>query len=189
MDGKTVEILLDVFPVENDEVLQQGMDLMNKVIEEGRSWPFDEAFSTMESYCGYFHSHASFWVHFGDNEKSSNSEILGCFYAKPNFPGRCSHVCNGGFITNPRYRGLGIGKFMGEAFKQIGRDLGFKSSLFNLVFANNMASVSLWRNLGYTQLACIPKAANLKGCSELVDAYQFYYDFTKTENESSSPAS
>ena len=34
-DGKTVEILLDVFPVENDEVLQQGMDLMNKVCGNG----------------------------------------------------------------------------------------------------------------------------------------------------------
>ena len=25
--------------------------------------------------------------------------VAGCFYVKPNFPGRCSHVCNGGFIV------------------------------------------------------------------------------------------
>ena len=70
-------------------------------------------------FISYFHSHASFVVHFADQEKNSK-DILGCFYIKPNFPGRCSHVCNGGFITNPKYRGLGIGGFMGEAFKTLG---------------------------------------------------------------------
>jgi hypothetical protein len=63
-----------------------------------------------------------------------------------------------------------------------GKDLGFKSSLFNLVFANNAPSVRLWRKLGFTELACIPKAADLKGCAELVDAYQFYFDFSTFES-------
>ena len=62
-----------------------------------------------------------------------------------------------------------------------GKDLGFKSSLFNLVFANNTASVRLWRKLGYTELSCIPKVANLKGCDELIDAYQFHFDFSTLE--------
>ena len=26
------------------------------------------------------------------------------FYVKPNFPGRCAHVCNGGFITKKNFR-------------------------------------------------------------------------------------
>jgi GNAT superfamily N-acetyltransferase len=111
------------------------------------------------------------------DKERNGTDLLGCFYVKPNFPGRCSHVCNGGFITNPAYRGLGIGKLMGEKFKRLAKDLGYKSSLFNLVFANNVASVRLWRSLGYTELARIPKAASLRGCDELVDAIQMYYDF------------
>jgi hypothetical protein len=64
-----------------------------------------------------------------------------------------------------------------------GKDLGFKSSLFNLVFANNASSVRLWRHLGFTELACIPKVANLKGSADLVDAYQFYFDFARLDNK------
>lgn len=64
---------------------------------------------------------------------------------------------------------------------QTGKDLGFKSSLFNLVFANNVASVRLWRKLGFTELACIPKVARLNGSPDLVDAFQFHCDFYQEE--------
>ena len=38
-------------------------------------------------------------------KEKMGQDILGCFYIKPNFPGRCAHICNGGFIVNPNYRG------------------------------------------------------------------------------------
>eukprot|EP00602_Paraphysomonas_sp_CaronLab_P011013 CAMPEP_0185019736 /NCGR_PEP_ID=MMETSP1103-20130426/2334_1 /TAXON_ID=36769 /ORGANISM="Paraphysomonas bandaiensis, Strain Caron Lab Isolate" /LENGTH=132 /DNA_ID=CAMNT_0027550201 /DNA_START=249 /DNA_END=647 /DNA_ORIENTATION=+ len=131
----------------------------------------------MAQYRAYFHSHASFAVRFSD-QITYGTEILGCFYVKPNFPGRCSHVCNGGFITHPKYRGLGIGTFMGEAFKKIAKDLGYRCSLFNLVFANNTSSVALWKKLGFVELAVIPGAAVLNGTDGYVDAIQMFYDFT-----------
>ena len=90
-------------------------------------------------------------------------------------------MCNGGFITNPKFRGFGIGSFMGENFKLLAKDLGYRSSLFNLVFANNEASVKLWRKLGFTQLALIPKVAVLEGSDGYVDAYQFHCDFYPEE--------
>jgi GNAT superfamily N-acetyltransferase len=130
----------------------------------------------MESYKGYFHSHSAFAVKFKDQEKYG-TDILGCFYVKPNFPGRCSHVCNGGFITNRKYRGYGVGAFMGENFKRLAKDLGYRASLFNLVFATNAPSVKLWRSLGYKQIATIPKVAVLEGEAGYVDAYQFHCDF------------
>ena len=46
---------------------------------------------------------------------------------------------------------------------------------------NNMASVKLWRKLGYTQLSVIPKVAVLEGSEGYVDAYQFHYDFYADE--------
>lgn len=40
--------------------------------------------------------------------------------------GRCSHICNGGFITVEKFRGRGIGKLMAASFLKIARDLGYK---------------------------------------------------------------
>jgi GNAT superfamily N-acetyltransferase len=174
----TVATVLTTFTEQTD--FEQGFELMNDVIIEGKTWPFDKVFETMESYKGYFHSHAAFAVKFQDQAAHGN-DILGCFYVKPNFPGRCSHVCNGGFITNKKYRGCGIGAFMGEHFKRLAKDLGYRASLFNLVFASNTPSVKLWRSLGYKQIATIPKVAVLEGEPGYVDAYQFYCDFNENE--------
>lgn len=41
---------------------------------------------------------------------------LGTFYIKPNYPGRSSHVCNGGFIVTDAARNKGVGRLMGEAY-------------------------------------------------------------------------
>ena len=62
---------------------------------------------------------------------------MGCFYVKPNFPGRCGHVCNGGFIVRKEVRGNGIGQMMGRSFLPLARDLGYSASFFNLVFVSN----------------------------------------------------
>jgi GNAT superfamily N-acetyltransferase len=48
----------------------------------------------------------------GDWEK----ECLGSFYVKPNYPGRSSHVCNGGFLVTDGARNRGVGRLMGEGY-------------------------------------------------------------------------
>ncbi|KAI9363690.1 hypothetical protein BD770DRAFT_380162 [Pilaira anomala] len=109
-----------------------------------------------------------------------NDKIIGMFYIKPNYPGRCSHICNGGFFVMNSYRGLGAGVVMGEAFKVLVPAIGYKASMFNLVFENNPASISIWRKLGFEQVGRVPNAARLKNSPDkLVDALMFYYDFTK----------
>ena len=178
--GEIVELELGVF--KTDAEYHQGFELMNFVIAEGLSWPYLEAFPSLDAYKGYFHSHAAFLVRFKDSAKYG-SEVLGCFYVKPNFPGRCSHICNGGFITNPKYRGIGVATFMGMNFRRLAKDLGYRASLFNLVFANNEPSVRLWKKLGFKQLAVLPKAAQLKGIDGFVDAIQFYSDFYEDEEK------
>lgn len=64
------------------------------------------------------------------------SVCMGTFYIKPNYPGmchvrirtnlivikaltligRCSHICNGGFLTATAARRRGVGQAMGEAY-------------------------------------------------------------------------
>ena len=135
-DGRHVEV--DFFrhsptDTEEDEWFV-GMALMNLVIREGLSWPFEDEFTSVDDWRAYFLSHTAFVVRALDNgmdaarrNSSSPGEVLGCFYIKPNFPGRCSHICNGGFITAPRFRGLGIGRLMGKVFLRAAKDSGYKS--------------------------------------------------------------
>lgn len=75
-------------------------------------------------------------------------QVWGVFYIKPNFPGRCSHVCNGGFITDPRRRRRGVAKVMGYAFLRLARDLGYVASYFNLVS-------SVWASFVLTYAALV----------------------------------
>ncbi|KAL7539770.1 hypothetical protein ACHAXR_009581 [Thalassiosira sp. AJA248-18] len=189
-DGRRVEV--DFFrhsptDIEDDEWFA-GMALMNLVIREGRSWPFEEDFGSVEAWRGYFLSHTAFVVRALDNgmdaagrNSSTHGEVLGCFYIKPNFPGRCSHVCNGGFITAPRFRGLGIGRLMGNVFLRAAKDMGYKSSYFNLVFESNVGSVKLWESLGFERVATLENAARLEGLDDgkLDTAFGYRYDLEK----------
>jgi len=187
-DGRKVEV--DFFRHSPTDILDDewaaGLALMNLVIREGRSWPFEEDFTSIDGWRGYFLSHTAFVVRSLDcgedstdkHSRSTKGEVLGCFYIKPNFPGRCSHVCNGGFITAPRFRSLGVGRLMGNVFLRAARDLGYKSSYFNLVFKSNGGSVKLWESLGFERVATLENAARLEGLDEgeLDTAYGYRFD-------------
>jgi L-amino acid N-acyltransferase YncA len=148
-----------------------GLQLMNDVITEGKSWPFDTPFPDATSFRGYFLSHDAYVV-----RNTANSQVVGAFYIKPNFPGRCSHVCNGGFITHPDYRGCGIGTLMGSVFLRLARDIGYRSVYFNLVFKSNAVSVRLWESLGFRRVATLENAADLEGTEGLDTAYGYSYN-------------
>lgn len=77
-----------------------------------------------------------------NEEEHERLEVWGAFYIKPNFPGRCSHVCNGGFITDPRRRRRGVARLMGHAFLRFARDLGYRASYFNLVRVRSEKAVA-----------------------------------------------
>jgi len=79
---------------------------------------------------------------------------------------------------------------MGLAFIEIAPLLGYKASMFNLVFENNIYSVRLWRSLGFTEIGRVPNAGyliknkeipeqiNAEVEEEFVNAIMFYYSFT-----------
>lgn len=201
-------VKVDVF--RTPEEVETGRRLMNGVIVEGKSWPFEEIFETTESFQGYFMSHAAFCVRpvlvanndddddVNDNNTNTNDNadnILGCFYIKPNFPGRCSHICNGGFIVNPTCRGQRVGTLMGATFLPFAKALGYRASYFNLVFASNTASVRLWESLEMERVATLPLAARLEGMplvdetttsggeTQLDAAYGYYYNLDRLPDD------
>ncbi|KAK1084765.1 Protein spt10 [Friedmanniomyces endolithicus] len=76
-------------------------------------------------------------------------ECLGSFYVKPNYPGRSSHVCNGGFLVTDAARNRGT----------------------------NVASLRIWDGLGFKRIGRVKGCGNLKSFpDQYVDAIIFGRD-------------
>ncbi len=61
-------------------------ELLNLEIRAGNSYPQEKEL-TLDEFRAYFLGGDAFSV------IDKNGELLGAFYIKPNYPGRCSHVC------------------------------------------------------------------------------------------------
>ncbi|THH14475.1 hypothetical protein EUX98_g9607 [Antrodiella citrinella] len=113
--------------------------------------------------------------------------VAGCYYVKPNYPGRSSHICNAGFLVPYTQRARGFGALLARSYLYYAPRLGYESSVFNLVYANNTASVKLWEALGFTKAGLIPRAGRLRKADgsgeEFVDAWVFYKRFESLEDK------
>jgi hypothetical protein len=105
---------------------------MNREIEKGDTYPMTSAMS-LDFFGGYWFANFAAVMLLGDwgaesedvasrlggtenVEKDWEKECLGSFYVKPNYPGRSSHVCNGGFLVTDGARNRGVGRLMGEGY-------------------------------------------------------------------------
>jgi ribosomal protein S18 acetylase RimI-like enzyme len=167
-NGMTVE--LDYMHPQEVELVRS---LLNIVIIEGKTYPQYHPLSEGEFAAYWLPGNAFVVRKTGDGDERSLPEVLGAFYIKPNFPGRCSHICNAGFIVQPEMRGEGIGRFMGESMLGIATALGYEAVMFNLVFATNIPSIRLWQSLGFQTIGRIEQAAKLAD-TEAVDALIMY---------------
>lgn len=174
-DGRSVKI--DFLQTAGDVENVRG--LLNMCIEEGYSWPFDQALSDKD-FRGYFLGHAAIVLRADVN---GSEEIVGAFYCKPNFPGRCSHFCNGGFITSPLWRRLGIAQLMAITFLRVAKNIGFRASLFNLVFEHNVPSICLWEKLGFIRVGTLPDVVRLDDDRGFEDAHQYHFNLTKLDDD------
>jgi len=154
---------IELDDMRNDEITEVRA-LLNLVIIEGQTYPQAQPLSE-EEFAAYWMSRDAFVVRLkDDSEKNSNpnpGRILGAFYLKPNFPGRCSHICNAGFIVQPSARGLGIGRYMGETMLAIARAKGYAAVMFNVIFSTNTPSLNLWKSLDFAIVGTIPNAVHL----------------------------
>ena len=97
-------------------------------------------------------------------------DVAGSYIMKPNYPGLGSHVANCSYIVNSKFRGIGIGKLMGEHSIKTAKESGFISMQLNIVVSSNIAAVNLWQYLGFKILATIPQSFNHKKLG-LIDTY------------------
>ncbi|GAA5952903.1 hypothetical protein JCM21900_004259 [Sporobolomyces salmonicolor] len=200
-----------VFPCDREtvsnELIEYLASVFNDVVEEGRTYPQREKLS-FDDFAAYFFGSDCFVglldiapAELGDASSGVDREagysiesvragrdwrecVLGMYYVKPNYPGRSSHNCNGGFVVPNHHRGLRIGSTLGRSYLHFAPLLGYRGSVFNLVYVSNEASVRIWDALGFKRVGLIPKAGCLKsrmegGEDEYVDAIVFHYDFTE----------
>jgi GNAT superfamily N-acetyltransferase len=176
--------------------------LLNLEIEGGQTYPFEAEMSD-EVFVNYYCGYDVFILKAEDAVQSTNvagvpqledPTLVGCFYIKPNFPGRSSHICNAGFLVAPAYRNSGAGYIMGERFRHLAKKLGYYGSMYNLVYRTNEASNKLWEKLGFVNIGVIPNAGRLrlqpqkeragdrsptaKKEEGYVDALMWYFDLT-----------
>lgn len=112
--------------------------------------------------------------------------VVGFYYIKPNYPGRSSHICNAGFVVPPSQRNGGYGRVLARSFLYYAPRLGYRASVFNLVYVNNVASVRIWESLGFVKAGLIPEAGRLKRTDgpgeKYVDALVFYKRFDDVQH-------
>ena len=174
-------------------------DQLNKEIEGGDTYPMIDSLH-YDTFGPYWFGNFAAVMLLGDiggiesvqameDESSDWSKIcLGSFYVKPNYPGRSSHVCNGGFLVTPAARNKGVGKSMGECYLDwapqlvsdastrvvpeafLTRFQGYTYSVFNLVYETNSASTRIWDSLGFKRIGRVPACGNLRSSTDLVDA-------------------
>ncbi|ODV81238.1 uncharacterized protein CANTADRAFT_339219 [Suhomyces tanzawaensis NRRL Y-17324] len=157
----------------------------NYIVEEGLTYPHHVTM-TREEFIKYWFAHFVAILIEGDHLSFAelhqqppsywNEVYLGNFYIKPNYIGRCSHVCNAGFLVNHQKRGLGLGKELGKRYLAWAKQLGYAYSVFNLVFETNVASLRIWDGLGFERIGYVKNVAMLRGMDSLVGAYMFGKD-------------
>jgi len=130
--------------------------LFQTIIEEGASYPHDRL-PGQDDFMAYWFTGTSTIIAYPQGSPRGR-DLLGAFYLKPNWPGRARHVANAGFIVAPQWRNKGLGWLLGAVMLQYATELGYRSVIFNLVFAENQVARRLWRKLGFSELAVLPGA-------------------------------
>lgn len=131
--------------------------LFEVIIQEGTSFPHEQMPSDQDFQALWFGGSPTVLAQMPN--RSGALELAGAYYVKANWPGRAGHIANAGFIVAPEWRNKGLGRLLGETMLDHARTLGFRSVIYNLVFAENRASRRLWEDLGFRVLGTIPQAA------------------------------
>lgn len=102
-------------------------DQLNREIEKGDTYPMVNTLPVPYFGQYWFQNFGAIMI-MGDvldskdlfsmeqNGADWSRQCLGSFYVKPNYPGRSSHVCNGGFLVTDAARNKGVGRLMGECY-------------------------------------------------------------------------
>lgn len=102
-----------------------------------------------------------------------DGNIAGSYILGANGCGRFSHTANASYIVSGKYRGLKIGKTLGEHSIELAKKLEYQAMQFNQVVSTNVVALKLWKSLGFRIIGTIPLGFNHKTLG-LVDSHIMY---------------
>ena len=130
----------------------QLYEIFRTVVDSGAAFPY-ECNSIQEFQRQFFAPGSQVYVCL-----SSKGEVIGGFYLKPNYSGRCSHIANAAYMIKASHRGQGIGNLLANASLEIAKSLGFHAMQFNMVLSQNTVATKLYGKLGFKNIGAIPQA-------------------------------
>lgn len=156
-------LIRPVKPEDHDQI----WEIIKQVIKTGDTYVFYPD-SSKEKMLAY-------WL--AENKHCFVAEVdgivAGSFLITNNRPDLGSHIANASYIVHPEFRGLGIGKKMGELSISKAKEMGYLAMQFNFVIKTNTSAVNLWKSLGFRIIGEIPNAYQHQQLG-LTNAYIFY---------------
>ena len=146
--------------------------ILQPILQAGATYPQPPETSETEARQWWIDDHRAVYVA-EDASSDGGGRVVGSYYLTDNKPGLGSHVANAGFIVAPSASGRGVGRAMGEHCLTTAPAHGYLALQFNLVIANNEASLRIWDAIGFTRVGVLPKAFR-HATDGLVDAYVMY---------------
>jgi len=83
---------------------------------------------------------------------------LGTYYIRPNQGGGGAHVCNCGYVTAEKARGLGVARAMLAHSLHEARAQGYRAMQFNFVVSTNTRAIDVWTRAGFETVGRLPGA-------------------------------
>lgn len=102
-----------------------------------------------------------------------DGRVVGCYFLRPNQPGRGAHVANAGYAVRRDAQGGGVGEALGRHSLEEARSLGYRAMQFNLVVSTNHRAIALWTRLGFAIVGTLPGAFDHPR-EGVVDAHVMY---------------
>jgi len=122
------------------------------IMAEGRTYAFPEQQSLEEARPWWMEQPPGCTVVAVEGET-----VLGSAKMGPNRQGRGSHIATASFLVDPRRRGKGVGRALGEHVIDWSRAQGFRGIQFNAVVEVNEPAVHLWKSLGFEVIGTVPE--------------------------------
>lgn len=118
--------------------------LYRLIVEEGTSYPHCRPLNDEQTRAYWFEGKTTVGAFL--DRPGDDTELIGGFYLKPNWPGRARLVANAGFMVARAWRNKGLGWLLGAIMLRHARDLGYRGVIFNLVFSVIMRHESYGKN-------------------------------------------
>ncbi len=157
---------LSLFKQEDENALY---DIFRSVVDSGMAFPY-ESNSIQEFFRQFFAPQSKVYVC-----HSLDGEVVGGFFIRPNFSGRCDHIANAAYMIKDSYRDRGIGTLLVKASLEIAKSFGFQAMQFNMVLSLNVRAIRLYEKLGFKRIGTIPQAVRNRDGS-YQDGQILFYD-------------